>query len=112
MCTSSGRPVSIARTCVDVPGADRLDQTLDGDAVDVRLQLRPTLEPIRPREHQLGVVQRERARIGIAVMRVHFRDGVGSPAAKRVQQFLRLALELIEVRMLAQRASGRCCASP
>ena len=52
-------------------------------------------------------MQREVGRVRAVVAGVYFRDGVGLAVAERVQEFLRLPTELIEIGVLAQRASGR-----
>src|SRR5579863_10177245 len=49
----------------------------------------------------------EGGRIGVAVMRFHLRNRGGVCGAKRLQQFLGLTLELIEIRVLAECASGK-----
>ena len=80
---------------------------LDGGAVDERLELRPALEPVGAREHELRVVQRERRRIGAVVVRVDLGDGGGVAADEACEQFLRLTFELIEIGSSRKRASRK-----
>ena len=69
MRASSGRTFSIAADVVEVSGAHGVDEPPDRRALHERLELRPALEAVGAREHQLRVVQRERGRIRVAVMR-------------------------------------------
>jgi hypothetical protein len=82
-------------------------QARDRHTVGEGFQLRPAVEAVRAREHELRVVQRERRGVGVAVVQVNLGHRVGVAGAKRGQQFLGLAPELIEIGMLAQRTSGR-----
>src|SRR5690349_3058218 len=46
-------------------------------------------------------------RVCVAIVSIDLRDGSGIARDKCVKQFLRLTLELIEIRMLANLASGQ-----
>ena len=76
-----------------------LDQTTYGDAVDISLEFRPTVEAISSREHELRVVQGERV-IRVMVVRANFGDSFRFTAQKRLQQFLGLPFKLIEIGLL------------
>ena len=69
-------------------------------------QFRPTVEAIRTREDELRVMQCKREWACVAVLCVDLRDRGGISRGKCVEQFLRLTLELIKIRMLAKLASG------
>src|SRR4051812_8438783 len=67
-----------------------------GGRIDECLQPGPAVEAVGARQYQLRVVQRERRRIDAAEVSLHFGDRVGVAKAEAVEQFLRLAFELIE----------------
>jgi hypothetical protein len=77
----------------------------------VSLQPAPAFEAIGSREHQLGVMQRKHCGVGIVVVGRDLCDSLCSPSNKRIQQFLRLTFELIEVGLLSETASGLDCSS-
>jgi hypothetical protein len=52
----------------------------------------------------LRVVQRELQGVRTSIARLYLRHGIGVSGAENRQQFLRLALELIYVRVLAKGA--------
>jgi hypothetical protein len=79
-------------------------QPVDGDAVHVGLEFRPTLEAVTAHQHQLGVVQSERRAVRVAIVFVHLRGRADLTRKECMQQFLRLPPELIQIRVLAQRA--------
>ncbi len=68
---------------------------------------RPSSEHVDGREHELRIVQRKRRCVGSAVVQVDLAHRVGVARAKRRQQLLCLAFELVQIGMLAQRA-GWC----
>jgi hypothetical protein len=55
----------------------------------------------------LCFVQRERGGVRVAIICVHLCDCGGNARGKCLQQFFGLALELIQIRMLSQRAKRR-----
>src|SRR3954471_16589436 len=67
-----------------------------GDPVDECLQPGPAVEAVGARQYQLRVVQRERRRIDAAEVSLHLGDRGGVAQVEGVEQFLRLAFELIE----------------
>src|SRR4051812_44722906 len=67
-----------------------------GDRMDECLEPGPAIEAVCARQYQLRVVQREPRRIDAAEVSLGFRDRGGVPHADGVEQFLRLAFELIE----------------
>ena len=91
---------------LQIPVMDRLGESLHGGPVHISLELGPTVEAVAPRQHELGIVQGEFRRVGSPVVRVHLRDGRSLPLGERLQQFLRLPLELIEIGVLAKLADG------
>src|SRR5215471_18538347 len=83
-----------------------------GDAVDSGLQFRPAFEAIGPRQHELGIVQGEGLRRGFAgrgcaVIGRDLGDSFGRRRSIGFEQLLGLALELIDVGVLAHCTSGR-----
>jgi hypothetical protein len=92
---------------IDVTGAYGVAEPADRHAIDERLQSGPAVEAVGPRDHELRVVQREARRLRSLVMGVHLRRGVGVAAGQRLEQLLRLPLELDQVGLVAERASGR-----
>ena len=63
-------------SCNEVALLHHLVQPRGRDAIDGRLQLRPALEPVRARQHELRVVQGEGFRCRGAMMGVDLGDGV------------------------------------
>src|SRR5262249_30819505 len=61
----------------------------------------PAFKSVAPRDHKLRMVQREFCRIRAAIAPIHFGDGGWITGAEIAQQFLRLAFQLFEIRMLA-----------
>jgi hypothetical protein len=103
----SGRASSRAVTRAVWP-ARTSSQVRDRRAVDECFQLRPAVEAVRSREHELRVVEREGRGVGVAVVQGDLGHRVGVARAKRGQEFLGLvAPELIEIGMRVQRA-GWC----
>jgi hypothetical protein len=72
----------------EVAGAHRVDQSADGDAVDVRLEFRPARKPVRSGEYELGVVQGEGLAVRSTEVRVDFRDGGGIGGGERLSSSL------------------------
>jgi hypothetical protein len=62
------------------------------------------MEPVRPGEHKLGIVKGEFPQVGAGIARGGFGDCVWFAGTNCVQQFLRLAFELIEVRVPGEHA--------
>ena len=91
---------------IQVSRAHCVDQSFHRGAVDKRLELRPTFKTVRAGNHELCVVQRERARIRAVIVRVHLGGRNILPVLERLEQFLGLAFQLIEVGPLAQDAGG------
>lgn len=79
---------------------------LNRHTVHICLELGPTLKAVASGNYELRVVQREFGCIGCAVMRVDLRNGLRLAGYKTLQQLLRLALQLFEIRMLAHPAGG------
>jgi hypothetical protein len=90
---------------VAVPGS--VLEPLDSDTVHEGSQFRPTVEPVCTREDELCIMQCKRQRTCVAVVCMDLRDGGGISRSKCCKQFLRLAFELIKIRMLAKLASGQ-----
>src|SRR5215831_9875922 len=78
-----------------------------GDAVDGGVKLGPAFEAVRARQDELSVVKGEGLWRGGAVVEVHLGNSFRLLRSIRFEQFLGLALELIDVGVLAHRASGR-----
>ena len=71
------------------------------------LELRPAVEAIGSGERELRIMQREILRISAPVVCVHLRDGIGITGAERLQQFLRLPCESVEIRCSRSLRVGR-----
>src|SRR4030095_10747013 len=84
-----------------------LVQPLRRDTLDGGFQLRPALEPVRARPHELRVVQGEGFRRGGAMVSTDLGDGVWRLRAIRLQQLPGLSPQLIDVGILAHRARRR-----
>jgi hypothetical protein len=93
-----------AHAC-QVAGPNRIVEAPQGYPIDVRFQARPACEPIGACDHELRVVQSERGPVRVVIVAADFGDGPGIAGAKRVEQFLRLPFELIEIGMLGEPAS-------
>jgi len=87
--------------CREIVCANRLDETPNGRAVDVRLELGPAVESVRSRQHELRVVQLESFAICVAIARAHLRNGIGVAGAKRGEELFCLTPELVEHRIVA-----------
>jgi hypothetical protein len=77
-----------------------------GSSIDVRFELGPTVEPVASGQDKLRVVEREFGSVCAAVVSLYFRRGTRIASQECSEQFLGLTLELIEIRMSAQFASG------
>ena len=96
------------RACLlDGARAHNFSQPSYRNSVNIGFEFRPTVEPIRSREHQLRIVQGERGGVCVMEMRADFRDCIRFSRAKRLQQFLGLAFELFEIGLLTQGARGQ-----
>ena len=71
------------------------------------LELRPAVEAIGSGERELRIMQREILRISAPVVCVHLRDTIGITGAERLQQFLRLPCESVEIRCSRSLRVGR-----
>jgi hypothetical protein len=91
---------------VEVAVADRRCQARHRDAVDERLELRPARKAVGPRDHELGIVQRERGRVRAVNVRLDLAGGRRVTAGVGLEQFLGLPLQLIEVGAGSERACG------
>jgi hypothetical protein len=88
-----------------IAAAHCIRQAFDVSAIHISLELGPTVEAVATGQHKLGIMQREVSRAGIVIVCVYQYGGIGLAGNEAFQQFLRLALELIEIRMFAQRAT-------
>lgn len=82
----------------------RLDELPAADTIDMRLQPRPVVEPIRPRQDALRVMQREVLQRRIAIVRLHLGDGRRVASAYGIEQFLGLATKLMEIGSFGKRS--------
>ena len=77
---------------------DRLNRRAPpGEALDKRLELRPAVEAVGARDHELRVVQGKRVSVRATVVRLDLGDSIGDAGAKGVEQFFRLTFELVEM---------------
>ena len=91
----------------DVAGADRVDQAVDRDAIDIGLELRPAVESVRAREHQLCVVEREGSFLRPPEVPLHLGARLRVPGEDGVEQLFRLSFQLIRDRVwVGARASA------
>ena len=104
MLASSGRAFNIILARAMPPVAYGLNQSTDGHAIDISLQLWPAIEPVTARDDELRIVQRKRRKLRIVVECGDFVDCrcVGRPESG--EQFFRLSFELFEVRAPAHPA--------
>ncbi len=68
------------------------------DRLDVAFQLLPAREAVASGEHTLRVVQSKSSRVGSLFVLLDFGNCVGVAGTVGFEQFLRLTLELVEVR--------------
>ena len=80
---------------------------LDHAPVHIGFEPWPALESIRPGEHKLRIVQGEFPGDGARVARGGFRHGVWFASEDCIQQLFRPAFELIEIRVLGERAGRK-----
>ena len=92
---------------VEIAVAHGLDQPTNRDAVDKGLQLGPAVKTVGARHDELRIMEGEGRWVGLPVVSVHFLRRFRLSGAKGVEQFLGLALELIEVWAVAKRTGGR-----
>src|ERR1700730_7748530 len=101
-----GSPAQHVSHRVEIAALYRIVQPGDGHAVHASFELRPTFEAVRPGEYKLRIMQGEFGWIDATVVLVHFGDRVVIASRKCPEQFLGLALELIEVGALGKVSNG------
>ena len=90
----------------EIAGAYGIGKAANGDTVHVRFELGPAFETVAAGEDKLGIVQGEGAPIRAAIVRLDLHYGFPFVHEKGTAEFLRLAFQLIEVRMLLHLPGG------
>jgi hypothetical protein len=91
----------------EIAVAHGLDKPTNRHAVDKCLQLGPAVKTVGACHDELRIMEGEGRWVGLPIVSVHFLRRVRMSGTKRVEQFLGLPFELIEVWAVAKRTGGR-----